>query len=62
MGKKAFVDEKLLKKIKNRKEDDPPVRTYSRSSFIIEEFVGETIEIHNGKNFIPLYIRLGKRR
>ncbi len=57
MGKKAFIDEKLLKKVKNRKEDDPPVRTYSRASIITEEFVGETIEIHNGKNFIPLYIR-----
>ena len=57
MGRKTFIDEKLLKKIRNRKEDDPPIRTYRRSSVINEEFVGLTIEIHNGKNFIPVYIR-----
>ncbi len=57
MGRKPFVDEKLLKKIRNRKEDDPSIRTYRRASVIIEEFVGQTIEIHNGKNFIPVYIR-----
>lgn len=57
MAKKLFVDEKLLKKIKNRKEGDSPIRTYSRASIITEEFVGMTIEIHNGKNFIPVYIR-----
>ena len=51
------VDEKLLKKIRNRKEDDPPIRTYRRASVITEEFVGQTIEVHNGKNFISVYIR-----
>ncbi|MEA3421348.1 MAG: 30S ribosomal protein S19 [Acidobacteriota bacterium] len=57
MAGKAFTDEKLLRKVRNWKEDDPPIRTYRRSSVITEEFVGKTIEIHNGKNFIPVYIR-----
>ncbi|MCK4421870.1 30S ribosomal protein S19 [candidate division WOR-3 bacterium] len=57
MSKGTYVDEKLLKKIKKRKEDDPLIRTYSRSSVITKEFVGQTVEVHNGKKFIPVYIR-----
>lgn len=57
MDRKIYVDEKLLKKIRNRKEDDPPIRTYRRASVITEEFVGQTIEVHNGKIFISVYIR-----
>lgn len=57
MDRKIYVDEKLLKKIRNRKEGDPPIRTYRRSSVITEEFVEQTIEVHNGKNFISVYIR-----
>lgn len=57
MAQNPFINEKLLKKIRNSKEDDPPIRTYSRASVIKEEFVGLTIEVHNGKNFIPVYIR-----
>lgn len=52
-----YVDEKLLKKIKKWKEGDPPVRTYKRNSTIIEDFVGHTIDVHNGKDFISVYIR-----
>jgi small subunit ribosomal protein S19 len=52
------IDEKLLKKIdKVRKSGRKEViRTWSRSSQISPEFVGMTIGIHNGKNFIPVYI------
>lgn len=57
MAQNPFINEKLLKKIRNRKEDEPPIRTYSRVSVINEEFVGLTIEVHNGKNFISVYIR-----
>lgn len=52
-----YVDEKLLRKIKKWKEGDPPVRTYKRSSTIIEDLVGHTIDIHNGKDFISVYVR-----
>ena len=53
-----YIDEKLLKKIKKWKEGDPPVRTYKRSSSISEDLVGHTIAVHNGKDFIPVYVRL----
>lgn len=53
----VYVDEKLLKKIKNWKEGDPQVKTYARGSTITEDFVGHTITVHNGKEFIAVYIR-----
>jgi small subunit ribosomal protein S19 len=52
-----YVDEKLLKKIKKWKEGDPPVQTYKRNSTIVEDLVGHTIAVHNGRDFILVYIR-----
>lgn len=46
--------EKVLKsKESNRKA---VIRTWSRSSMIIPEMVGETIAVHNGKTFVPVYV------
>lgn len=58
LKKGPFVDEKLLKKIKEakEKEDKKAIRTYSRRSTIIPEMVGLTIAVHNGKQFVPVYI------
>ncbi len=58
LKKGPFVDEKLLKKIKEakEKEDKKAMRTYSRRSTIIPEMVGLTIAVHNGKQFVPVYI------
>lgn len=58
LKKGPFVDEKLLKKIKEAKEkgDKRVIKTYSRRSTIIPEMVGLTIAVHNGKQFIPVYI------
>jgi small subunit ribosomal protein S19 len=55
--KQIYVDEKLLKKIKNWKEGDPLIRTYRRGSTITQDFVGHTVGVHNGKEFISVYIR-----
>jgi small subunit ribosomal protein S19 len=56
--KGPYVDEKLLKKIKKAAAtgDRKPIKTWSRSSTIVPEFVGFTFAIHNGKTFIPVYI------
>lgn len=56
--KGPYVDEKLLKKVLKAKEinSKKPIRTWARASSISPEMVGVTLEIHNGKNFIPVYI------
>ncbi|MEX0594687.1 MAG: 30S ribosomal protein S19 [Patescibacteria group bacterium] len=55
--KGPFVDEKLLKKIKDMPAGSRTViKTWSRSSTIFPEMVGHTIAIHNGKSHIPVLI------
>lgn len=56
--KKAWVNPKLWVRIKKLNEtgDRKVIKTYSRSSTIIPEFVGHTIAVHNGKTFVPVYI------
>ena len=59
LRKGAYVDKKLLKKIRalsTQKEKKQVIRTWSRSSTIIPEMVGLTIAVHNGKKFIPVFI------
>ncbi len=58
LKKGPYVHPKLLKKISelNRTGDRKVVRTWSRSSTIIPEFVGHTIAVHNGNKFIPVFI------
>ncbi len=56
--KGPFVHPSLLKKI-DKLKDQPrktPIKTWSRNSTIIPEFVGHSFLIHNGKNFIPITI------
>jgi len=56
--KGPFVHPSLLKKIDKLKSGDrkKPIKTWSRNSTIIPEFVGHSFMIHNGKNFIPITI------
>lgn len=56
--KGPFVNEKLLKKIEtlNKTNQKKIIKTWSRASTITPEFVGHTIAIHNGKQFIPVLI------
>jgi small subunit ribosomal protein S19 len=56
--KGPFVDEKLLKKVErmNRSGDRRPIKTWSRRSVIVPEFVGHTMAIHNGKQHISIFI------
>ena len=56
--KGPFIDEKLLKKVSEigKGKKKKVIKTWSRRSVIAPEFVGHTIAIHNGKQFIPLFI------
>ena len=56
--KGPFVDPSLIKKVEKMKEQSnkPPIKTWSRKSTIIPEFVGYSFLIHNGKKFIPIKI------
>ena len=51
--KGPFVAEYLLKKVNelNARRAKTPVKTWSRASTIIPDFVGHTFEVHNGKEF-----------
>jgi len=56
--KGPFVDAHLLKKIESVRatNDKRPVKTWSRRSTVLPEFVGLTIAVHNGKQHIPVYV------
>lgn len=56
--KGPFVDEKLIRKVEtlNRTGDRRPIRTWSRRSMIMPEFVGHTFAVHNGKTHVPIFI------
>ncbi len=58
VNKKAWVDPKLWARIRrmNQTGDRKVIKTYSRDTTIIPEFVGHTIAVHNGKTFVPVYI------
>ena len=56
--KGPFVEPSLLKKIEKQKKDpsSKPIKTWSRKSTIIPDFVGSSFMIHNGKKFITITI------
>ncbi len=56
--KGPYFDITLYKKIKKAKENDSKgqIKTWSRRSTIIPDFVGVTVAVYNGKSFIPVYI------
>ena len=56
--KGPFVDDHLLKKVEKSSStnDKRPIKTWSRRSTILPEFVGLTIAVHNGKQHVPVYV------
>ncbi|MFC4159789.1 30S ribosomal protein S19 [Chitinimonas lacunae] len=56
--KGPFVDAHLLKKIEavRATSDKRPIKTWSRRSTVLPDFVGLTIAVHNGKQHVPVYI------
>ena len=56
--KGPFVDHHLLKKVETaqKNNDKRPIKTWSRRSTILPDFVGLTIAVHNGKQHVPVYV------
>ncbi len=56
--KGPFVDGHLLKKISTALSinDKKPIKTWSRRSTILPDFIGLTVAVHNGKQHIPVYV------
>lgn len=56
--KGPFVDQKLMKKVTAQKQsgDKTAIKTWARSCQIPPDFVGHTFAIHNGRNFINVFI------
>ena len=56
--KGPFVDGHLMKKVEtaSASKDKRPIKTWSRRSTILPDFVGLTIAVHNGKQHIPVYV------
>lgn len=57
LKKGPFVDSRLLKKLQAlRAGDKTPIRTWSRASTITPEMVGFVFAVHNGKNFVEVFV------
>lgn len=58
LKKGPFVDEKLMKKVRAMIEtgEKKIIKTWSRRSTIVPDFMGYTFAVHNGKKFIPVYV------
>lgn len=58
LKKGPYIDEKLLKKVERMNESGQKrvIKTWARRSMISPEFVGHTLSIHNGKNFISIFV------
>lgn len=58
LKKGFFVDPKLMDKIGEAQKNNSrkPLNTWSRRSTITPDFVGLTVNVHNGKSFLPVYV------
>jgi small subunit ribosomal protein S19 len=55
--KGPYIDEKLLKKVLGlRKDEKKIIKTWARYSSVSPEMVGYTFGVHNGKEFIPVFV------
>ena len=58
LKKGPYVDEKLIKKIRNATEkgSNKVIKTWARSCTIVPEMVGHRLAVHNGRKFFPVYL------
>jgi len=56
--KGPFVDAHLISKVEKAREtnDKRPIKTWSRRSTVLPDFIGLTIAVHNGKQHIPVFV------
>ncbi|KFN38892.1 MAG: 30S ribosomal protein S19 [Sulfuricurvum sp. MLSB] len=56
--KGPFVDGHLMKKVISAKEtkNNKPIKTWSRRSVILPEMIGLTFTVHNGRQFVPVFV------
>ncbi|WP_373002671.1 30S ribosomal protein S19 [Sulfurimonas sp.] len=56
--KGPFIDDHLMKKVEAAKAEGnkKPIKTWSRRSMVLPVMVGLTLNVHNGRQFIPVYI------
>jgi small subunit ribosomal protein S19 len=56
--KGPFVDDHLMKKVVAAKAEGnkKPIKTWSRRSMVLPEMVGLTLNVHNGRQFVPVYV------
>ena len=58
LKKGPFIDDSLMKKVQvlNESGKKEVIKTWSRRSTIYPDFIGHTFAVHNGKEFIPVYV------
>jgi len=58
LKKGPYVDEKLYRKVERLAADGRkvPIRTWARASMIVPEFVGHTFQVHNGRQFMDVFV------
>ena len=56
--KGPFADKHLTKKVEdaNRGSKKAVIKTWSRRSTVLPDFVGQTIAVHNGRKFVPVFV------
>jgi small subunit ribosomal protein S19 len=58
ISKGPFVDDHLMEKVQklNAEKQKKPIKTWSRRSMVIPDFVGHTFLVHNGKNHMSVFV------
>ena len=57
LKKGPYIDERLLEKVLSlRKDEKKIIKTWARHSTISPEMLGHTFGVHNGKEFVPVYV------
>jgi len=61
LKKGPFIDDHLMKKVQKAKAENShkPIKTWSRRSTIFPEMIGLTINVHNGRQFVPVFVTEG---